>query len=277
MTLCHSYYDYNAFLKYDFSCDDARMKTNTYKVALITGGNRGLGLQTARELGHLGIFTILGVRDLKKGKAAAAELKKEGFHAEAIRLDVADLSTHDEAYDYIEKYYGKLDILINNAGIWKESATSSSHVPDSNPTSTLPLEILRETFETNFFGTVALTQRLLPHIHKAPAGRIVNVSSILGSLTLHSDPASPIYSHKTFAYDASKTALNAFTVHLAHELRNTPIKVNSAHPGWVKTDMGGEGADLDISEGGKTSAWLATLPASGPTGGYFHMGKPLPW
>jgi NAD(P)-dependent dehydrogenase (short-subunit alcohol dehydrogenase family) len=131
------------------------------------------------------------------------------------------------------------------------------------------MEILRETFETNFFGTVALTQCLLPLIRKAADGRIVNVSSILGSLTLHSDPASPIYSHKVFAYDASKTALNAFTVHLAYELRNTSIKVNSAHPGWVKTEMGGEGASLEISEGGKTSAWLATLPADGPTGGYY--------
>jgi NAD(P)-dependent dehydrogenase (short-subunit alcohol dehydrogenase family) len=220
---------------------------------------------------------ILGVRDPAKGKAAAAELEREGFRAEVTRLDVADLSTHAEAYDYIEKYHGKLDILINNAGVWKESATSGSYVPQGNLTSSLPLEILRETFDTNFFGTVALTQCLLPHIHKAPAGRIVNVSSILGSLTLHSDPASPIYSHKSFAYDASKTALNAFTVHLAHELRNTPIKVNSAHPGWVKTEMGGVGADLDISEGGKTSAWLATLPADGPTGGYFHMRQPLPW
>ncbi|HXB60185.1 MAG TPA: SDR family oxidoreductase [Candidatus Acidoferrales bacterium] len=252
------------------------MKTNTYKVALITGGNRGLGLQTARELGRLGIITILGVRDPKKGKAAAAELKTEGFHAEAVRLDVADLSTHAEAGDHIEKHYGKLDILINNAGVWKESATAGSYAPDSN-TSTVPMEILRETFETNFFGTVALTQRLLPLIHKAPAGRIVNVSSILGSLTLHSDPASPIYSHKVFAYDASKTALNAFTVHLAYELRNTPIKVNSAHPGWVKTEMGGEGANLDISEGSKTSAMLATLPDDGPTGGYFHLGQKLPW
>lgn len=253
------------------------MKTNTYKVALITGGNRGLGLQTARELGHVGILTILGVRDPKKGKAAAAELKRDGFRAEVTRLDVADFSTHAEAYDYIEKNHGKLDILINNAGVWKESATASSQKPDGYSTSTLPMEILRETFETNFFGTVALTQRLLPHIRKAPAGRIVNVSSIMGSLTLHADPASPIYSHKVFAYDASKTALNAFTVHLAHELLNTPIKVNSAHPGWVKTEMGGEGANLDISEGGKTSAWLATLPPDGPTGGFFHLQQPVPW
>jgi len=139
------------------------------------------------------------------------------------------------------------------------------------------MEILRETFETNFFGTVALTQRLLPLLRKAFAARIVNVSSILGSLTLQSDPSSQIYPHKVFAYDASKTALNAFTVHLAHELRDTPIKVNAAHPGWVRTEMGGEGADLDISEGGKTSAWLATLPAEGPTGGYFHLDQRLPW
>jgi NAD(P)-dependent dehydrogenase (short-subunit alcohol dehydrogenase family) len=259
------------------SCHSEAMKTNTYKVALITGGNRGLGLQTARELGRLGIHLILGVRDPQKGKTAVAELKKEGVHAATIRLDVADLSTHARARDYIEKYYGKLDILINNAGIWKDSATASNRAEGGNPTSTLPMEILRETFETNFFGTVALTQCLLPLIHKAPHGRIVNVSSILGSLSLHADPGSPIYSHKTFAYDASKTALNAFTVHLAYELRNTPIKVNSAHPGWVKTEMGGEGANLEVSEGGKTSAWLATLPEDGPTGGYFHMGQPIPW
>jgi NAD(P)-dependent dehydrogenase (short-subunit alcohol dehydrogenase family) len=144
-------------------------------------------------------------------------------------------------------------------------------------TSTLPLEILRETFDTNFFGTVALTQKLLPLIRQSSAGRIVNVSSIMGSLTLHSDPTSPIYSHKVFAYDTSKAALNSFTIHLAHELRDTSIKVSSAHPGWVKTEMGGDGADLEISEGGKTSTWLATLPEDGPTGGYFHLGQRLPW
>ncbi len=124
---------------------------------------------------------------------------------------------------------------------------------------------------------MALTQALLPLIRKSPAGRIVNLSSVLGSLTLHSDPKSPIYSMKAFAYDASKTALNAFTVHLAHELRDTAIKVNSAHPGWVKTDMGGKAAPMELAEGGKTSVQLATLADNGPTGGFFHLGEPLPW
>jgi NAD(P)-dependent dehydrogenase (short-subunit alcohol dehydrogenase family) len=252
------------------------MKTNN-KVALITGANRGLGLQTARELGKLGITLLLGVRDVSKSQEALKELKGLGYTVEAIPLDVSDINCHNHIYDQISEKYGKLDILVNNAGIWKETLTASSNVPGSNNTSTVRLELLREIFETNFFGTVNLTQLLLPLIRKSPAGRIVNVSSILGSLTLHSDPASPIYQHKAFAYDASKTALNSFTVHLAHELRDTPIKVNSAHPGWVRTEMGGEGANLDISEGGKTSAMLATLPDDGPSGGYFHLGQKLPW
>jgi NAD(P)-dependent dehydrogenase (short-subunit alcohol dehydrogenase family) len=117
----------------------------------------------------------------------------------------------------------------------------------------------------------------LPLLRKSPAGRIDNLSSILGSLAAHSDPSSPIYNMKPFAYDASKTALNAFTVHLAQELKGTPIKVNSAHPGWVKTDMGGSAAPMEVSEGGKTSVMLATLPDDGPTGGYFHLGETLPW
>ena len=122
-----------------------------------------------------------------------------------------------------------------------------------------------------------MTQALLPLVRKSAAGRIVNLSSILGSLTLHATKGSYVYDAKTFAYDASKAALNAFTIHLAHELQGTKIKVNSAHPGWVKTDIGGAGAVLEIEEGGKTSVELATLPEDGPTGGYFHMGKPIPW
>ena len=171
---------------------------------------------------------------------------------------------------------GRLDILVNNAGVLKEgeiSATGSG----PNPVTAVSPEMLRETFETNFFASVALTQKLLPLIRKSPAGRIVNVSSILGSLTLHSDPNSPIYPFKTFAYDASKAALNAFTVHLAYELRDSKIKVNSAHPGWVKTEMGGPNATMEVSEGGKTSAQLATLADDGPSGGFFHLGQPLPW
>ena len=246
------------------------------KVAFITGANRGLGLETARELGKQGIVVAVGSRDSKKGKAAAAKLRDEGITAESLGFDVTRLQDHQKAYDYFEKKYGRLDILVNNAGVWRESDTSSpSSVP--KPAGAVSPEILRETFETNFFATVALTQKLLPLIRKAPGGRIVNVSSILGSLTLHADPASPIYSFKVFAYNASKTALNAFTVHLAHELRDTKIKVNSAHPGWVKTAMGGANATMEVSEDGKTSAQLAMLPDDGPSGGFLHLGQSLPW
>jgi NAD(P)-dependent dehydrogenase (short-subunit alcohol dehydrogenase family) len=132
-------------------------------------------------------------------------------------------------------------------------------------------------FETNFFSQVAVTKALLPLLRKSPAGRIVNMSSILGSLTLQATPGSPIYDAKSFAYDASKTALNAFTVHLAYELRDTKIKVNSAHPGWVKTDMGGQQAPMELEDGAKTAVALATLPEDGPTGGFFHLGERLPW
>jgi NAD(P)-dependent dehydrogenase (short-subunit alcohol dehydrogenase family) len=246
------------------------------KVAFITGANRGLGLETARELGKLGIVVVLGSRESEKGEAAAAKLRDEGITAESLGFDVTKSQDHQKAYDYFAKKYGRLDILINNAGVLKESQVSTT---DSAPnlTSAVSPKILRETFETNFFAPVALTQKLLPLIRKAPAGRIVNVSSILGSLTLHSDPNSPIYEFKTFAYDASKAALNAFTVHLAHELRDNNIKVNSAHPGWVKTEMGGPDAPMEPSEGGKTSAQLATLADDGPSGGFFHLGQPLPW
>jgi NAD(P)-dependent dehydrogenase (short-subunit alcohol dehydrogenase family) len=246
------------------------------KVAFITGANRGLGLETARELGKLGIVVVLGSREPEKGEAAAAKLRDEGITAESLGLDVTKSQDHQKAYDYFAKKYGRLDILVNNAGVLKESQLSAT---DSAPnlTSEVSPEVLRETFETNFFAPVALTQKLLPLIRKAPAGRIVNVSSILSSLTLHSDPNSPIYEFKSFAYDASKAALNAFTVHLAYEVRDSKIKVNSAHPGWVKTEMGGPNAPMEVSEGGKTSAQLATLANDGPSGGFFHLGQPLPW
>ena len=246
------------------------------KVAFITGANRGLGLETARELGRLGIIVVLGSRDAKKGEAAAAKLRDEDITAESLAFDVTNTRDHQKAYDYLAGKYGRLDILVNNAGVLKEDQISANG-SGPNPVSAVSPGTLRETFETNFFAPVALTKKLLPLIRKAPAGRIVNVSSILGSLALHSDPNSPIYAFKTFAYDASKAALNSFTVHLAYELRDNKIKVNSAHPGWVKTEMGGPNATMEVSEGGKTSAQLATLPDDGPNGGFFHLGQAVPW
>ena len=139
------------------------------------------------------------------------------------------------------------------------------------------LDAWRTTFDTNVFGLIATTQGFLPLLRKSAAGRIVNLSSILGSNTLHSDPQSPIYDFKVPAYNVSKSAVNAYTVQLAYELRDTPIKVNAAHPGWVKTEMGGEGATMELPGGAKTSVSLATLPADGPTGSYTHLGEALPW
>ncbi len=247
------------------------------KIAFITGANKGIGFETARGLGQLGIGVLLGCRDEAKGREAAERLAAEGVgKVEAVKFDVNRPEDHQAVFHLLDEKYGKLDILVNNAGVMLDSASFGA--PGGfNSTPTVSLDVLRQTFETNFFGVVALTQVLLPLIKKAPAGRIVNLSSVLGSLTLHANPASPIYNSKAFAYDASKTALNAFTVHLAQALGDTRIKVNSAHPGWVKTDMGGDAAPLEVSEGGKTSVMLATLPDDGPTGGYFHMGEPLPW
>jgi NAD(P)-dependent dehydrogenase (short-subunit alcohol dehydrogenase family) len=242
------------------------------KVALITGANKGLGFETARQLGTQGITVLIGARDEARGKTAAETLVKEGIDAHYIHLDIEKPAGFKEVYKAIESQYGKLDILVNNAGInIEKSGWGVNTVTKSTPAD------MRKTFDTNFFNLVELTQVLLPLIEKAPAGRIVNLSSILASLEHHANPNSPIYNSKAFAYDASKTALNQFTVHLAHALKDTHVKVNSAHPGWVKTDLGTDAAPMNVQDGAKTSVWLATLPADGPTGGYFHMQDRLPW
>jgi NAD(P)-dependent dehydrogenase (short-subunit alcohol dehydrogenase family) len=244
------------------------------KIAFITGGNRGLGFQTALLLGDPETKVVIGSRDIAQGEEAVKKLREAGVDADVLEFDITKPGDAQTAYDYFNSKYGKLDILVNNAGI------AAGTFPGTGPehsAAEAPAELLHKVFETNFFAQVALTNTLLPLIRKSPAGRIVNLSSILGSLTLHADPKSPIYHAKSFIYDASKTALNAYTVHLAYELRDTPIKVNSAHPGWVKTDMGGPQATMELSEGGKTGAALATLAADGPSGGFFHLGQPLPW
>ena len=238
------------------------------KIAFITGGNRGIGFETARELAENGVYVIIGARSADQGKEAVEKLRKKDLEAEYLVFDVNNPQHYKNASKFLEEKFGRLDILVNNAGIM---------VDGTDTTSVISMNKIRETFDTNFFAPIAITQTLLPLLKKSAAGRIVNLSSILGSLTLHGEPGSPIYNSKVFAYDASKTALNAFTVHLAHELKDTKIKVNSAHPGWVKTDMGGPSAPMELADGGKTSVQLALLPDNGPTGGFFHTGEHLPW
>lgn len=242
------------------------------KIALITGANRGIGFETARQLGQQGIKVLLGARSEEKGKEAESKLKNEGLDAEFIHLDVDDAKTHESAAKSIEEKFGRLDILVNNAGIYLDEAENGGFVPASKTS----LEIFRKTFDTNFFNTIAVTQQFIPLIKKSDAGRIVFLSSGLGSLNLHSDPNSPIYNYKVPAYDISKTALNGYAVHLAYELKDTPIKVNAAHPGSVVTDMNANG-EIPVEEGAKTSVGLATLPADGYTGKFIYLGEELPW
>src|SRR6266404_7944303 len=242
---------------------------NSKKIALITGANKGIGFETARQLGQKGITVLTGARDEAKATKAAEELRKAGLDVQGIVIDVNDAASIKKAAARIERDYGRLDILVNNAGVMVDD--------DKKKPSEQSLEAWRKTFDTNVFGLIATTQAMLPLLRKSAAGRIVNLSSILGSNTLHSDPQSPIYDMKLPAYNVSKSAVNAYTVQLAYELKDTPIKVNAAHPGWVKTEMGGEGATMDIPDGAKTSVALATIGADGPNGAYMHMGETLPW
>lgn len=242
------------------------------KIALVTGANKGIGFETARQLGKLGITVIAASRNRDKGVAAVEQLQKEGIDASFLQLDVDNISDINAAFDHINQVYGKLDILVNNAGIQVESKEwGINNAADIDEMS------LRSTLDTNFFNIVKLTNTLLPLLRKSEAARIVNLSSILGSLGLHSDKSSPIYSSKLFAYDTSKTALNSYTIHLAAALADTPIKVNSAHPGWVKTDMGSDAAPMNLTDGAKTSVALATLGEDGPSGKFIHLGNELPW
>ena len=249
------------------------------KVALISGANRGIGLETAKQLGEKGVTVVLGSRKLSDAEAAAAKLKSQGIDAYGIQLDVTKPADRTTAAKFIEEHFGKLDILVNNAGVLVNDPETSLErgAPPVNKTSRTSDEELKKVFETNLFSVVRITEELLPLLKKSDAGRIVNLSSILGSLTLHADPASPIAAFKNFSYDASKTALNAYTIHLAHELKDTPIKVNSVHPGWVKTDMGTDAAPMEIPDGAKTSVEAALLGPDGPNGRFFHLGQELPW
>lgn len=245
------------------------------KIALVTGGTRGLGLEIARQLTALGAHVIVGAREKAKAEAAASELRNTGYAASALKLDVTSEAERSEAYFAIEKAHGKLDILINNAAILLDSADGGTPAI-RQPSEAFP-SVVRDTFEANFFAPVFLTQTLLPLIQRADAGRIVNVSSIRGSLAHLSDPTSPVYPIRALGYDTSKAALNAFTILIAEELRGTPIKVNAVHPGWLRTRMGGEQANMSVEDGARTVVKYAGLGDESPTGGFFFLDERLPW
>jgi len=237
------------------------------KIALVTGANKGIGREIVRQLAASGTQVWLGSRNLARGETAAAELRAEGLNVQALQLDMNDPATFIAAHDALLQKFGRLDILVNNAGINLQSFGAV--------TTAMTDAVLRETFEVNFFRLIELTHCLLPLIRQSPAGRIVNLSSVLASQTLQADPNNSMRDFRTPAYDMSKTALNSYTIHLAAELRDTTIRVNAAHPGWVKTELGGEEAPLDVTEGAKTAVALAGDDV--PNGAYIHLGKPLPW
>ena len=243
-------------------------ESNDKRIAFVTGANKGIGFEIARQLAAGGSVVLLGARNEEHGREAEAKLRGEGFDAYFVQLDVEDAATHKTAVKLIEEKFGKLDVLVNNAGIALDADFKASDVPQ---------DLLRKTFDTNFFGVVALTQGFLPLIKKSGAGRIVNVSSGLGSLTQHGDPAWDFYEAKPLAYNSSKTALNAFTVMLAHELKGTNIKVNSADSGFTATDLNGHRGYKTVEQGASVIVELATLPDDGATGSYFDDKGLVPW
>jgi NAD(P)-dependent dehydrogenase (short-subunit alcohol dehydrogenase family) len=228
----------------------------TTTIALITGANKGIGLETARQFGACGFTVLAGARDEERGLAAERDLRADGVDARFVSLDVTADASVREAADWIEREYGRLDILVNNAGIAR-----------GNPASETNLDTMREVYEANVFGVIRVTNAMLPLLRRALAARIVNVSSEVGSISSMTDPASPLAQMPaSLAYPSSKAALNMITALYAKDLRDTPIKVNAANPGYTKTDLNRNSGFRSVTEGAEASVYLATLPADGPSG-----------
>lgn len=236
------------------------MEAFTDRVALVTGANRGIGLEVVRQLALRGFTTILGARDVQKGEEAAKALQQGELKIIPIQLDVTDQQSIDGAKHLVEERFGKLDVLVNNAAILYDSWQRAENAN---------LNTVREAFETNTLGAWRMCHAFIPLLRKSRHGRIVNVSSESGSLT--------VMGGGTPAYSVSKAALNALTRMLADELHSSHILVNSVCPGWVATEMGGPNAPRTVEEGAASVMWAVTLPDNGPTGGFFRDGEPLAW
>ena len=239
------------------------MNRTTVRVALVTGANRGIGLEIAKQLAERGNQVVLGARDITRGEQAANKITaKNGKKVFVAELDVTNQDTVEKLIQVISSEFGRLDILVNNAGIL---------IDETDLPSETDLRIVRTTLETNLLGPWRLCKAFIPLMKKNNYGRIVNVSSGAGAL---GSMAEDLYSP---AYSISKSSLNALTIMLARELRDTKILVNAMCPGWVRTDMGGQSAPRSVDEGADTAVWLATLPDDGPTGGFFRDRKRIEW
>ena len=243
--------------------------TTTKKIALVTGGNKGIGFEICRNLAVAGCTVLLGGRNAERGQQAVRQLEQTGIEdIHFIQIDVTMQHTINAAAKQIESRYGRLDILMNNAGV---------NLPGDGLPGAADPAVVQRIFDTNFFGALRVAQTMLPLLRKSPAGRIVNVSSGLGSLTFNSDPAWSGYDWKLIGYNASKAALNMLTVHLAYELRGTKIKVNSANPGYTKTDLNDNMGTQPVEVGAIEATRLALLDDDGPNGQSFSKDGPAPW
>lgn len=238
------------------------------KIALITGANKGIGYELARELGNEGVTVLVGARNAQLGEAAAQKLKAGGADAHFIELDVTKPETIAKAAETVRTRYGRLDILVNNAGIGDKG--------DGPPTTANP-QAVRRVLEVNFFGVLAITQAMLPLVRKSAAGRIVMISSGLGSITWNADPKWPFAAVKLLGYNGSKAILNMMTVQLAWELRDTAIKVNTVNPGYTATDLNDNRGTQTLEEGAAEAFRQALAPDDAPTGGFFQTGGVVPW
>jgi NAD(P)-dependent dehydrogenase (short-subunit alcohol dehydrogenase family) len=234
-------------------------ESSPQRISLVTGANRGIGLEVCRQLAGLGDVVFLGSRHLDKGQQAAQQLVKSELNLEALQLDVTASAGVEQAVQQIEQRYGRLDVLVNNAAILYDTWENILNAD---------LETMQQAFETNTLAALRMAQACLPLLRKSSHGRIVNVSSEAGSLA-SIGTGSP-------AYNLSKTGLNAITLMLAKAVRGSGMLVNAVCPGWVATDMGGQGG-RPVSEGAASVVWAVTLPDNGPTGGFFRDGKPIPW
>jgi NAD(P)-dependent dehydrogenase (short-subunit alcohol dehydrogenase family) len=244
------------------------MYDRSKRIALVTGANKGIGLEVARGLGKAGLIVLVSARGAGLGHAATTALRAESVDARYIELDVVRPATIEAAAIKIGAEFQRLDVLVNNAGI---------NDPGDGPPGTADLNSVRRVMETNFFGTLAVTQAMLPLLRESAAARIVNVSSGLGSLNWNADPNWEYAQVKLLGYNASKAAINMLTVQLAYELRGTTIKVNASNPGYTATDLNGHRGHQTVAQGAAETVRLALLPPDGPTGGFFETSGSDPW